>query len=88
LNIDPFHNIKAGLPPMLSFHGTKDDIVPYWTTEQFLYNTKKAGNHMDLVRLEGKGHFFDETSKKNARMYNDDIFTFVDEFLIKHKLMK
>lgn len=73
---------------MLSFHDTEDDIVPYWTTEQFLYNTKKAGNQMDLVRLEGKGHFFDETSKKNARMYNDDIFTFVDEFLIKHKLMK
>jgi dipeptidyl aminopeptidase/acylaminoacyl peptidase len=73
---------------MLVFHGTEDDIVPYWTAEQFLYNTKKAGNHMDLIRFEGKGHFFDETCKKHARMYNDDIFTFVDEFLIKHKLMK
>jgi len=73
---------------MLVFHGTEDDIVPYWTDEQFLYNTKKAGNHMDLIRFEGKGHFFDETCKKHARMYNDDIFTFVDEFLIKHKLMK
>jgi dipeptidyl aminopeptidase/acylaminoacyl peptidase len=57
---------------MLAFHGTEDDIVPYWTVEQFLYNTKKAGNHMDLIRFEGKGHFFDETCKKHARMYNDE----------------
>jgi acetyl esterase/lipase len=88
LNIDPYHNIKSGLPPVLAFAGTEDNIVPYWIAEQFLYYTKKAGNHMELIRFEGKGHFFDETCKKHARMFNDDIFTYVDKFLIQNKLME
>jgi acetyl esterase len=87
LNIDPYHHIKSGLPPMLAFAGTEDRTVPYWIAEQFLYYTKKAGNHMELIRLEGKGHFFDETCKKHAGMFNDDIFTYVDEFLIRNTLM-
>jgi acetyl esterase/lipase len=73
---------------VLAFAGTEDNIVPYWIAEQFLYYTKKAGNHMELIRFEGKGHFFDETCKKHARMFNDDIFTYVDKFLIQNKLME
>ena len=87
LKIDPLHNIKSGLPPMLAFAGTEDKTVPYWTAEQFLYYAKKAGNHMELIRMEGKGHFFDETCSKHARMFNDDIFIYVDDFLKRNELM-
>jgi acetyl esterase/lipase/uncharacterized glyoxalase superfamily protein PhnB len=87
LNVDPYHHIKSGLPPVLAIAGTEDQIVPIWTTEQFLYKTRKAGNRMDLIRLDGKGHFFDEKCKEHAGMYNDSIFTYVDDFLIKNKLM-
>jgi acetyl esterase len=87
LSIDPVHNIKGGLPCILAFHGTEDKTVPYWTAEQFLYEMKKAGNCMDLIRMEGKGHFFDVDSKENAGMFNDDIFAYVDEFLAKHNII-
>jgi acetyl esterase len=88
LNIDPIHNIKENLPPMLAFHGTEDEIVPYWTMEKFVYEMRQKDNTIELVRMENKGHFFDEDCKKHARMYNDSIFPRVDEFLIKYNFMK
>ncbi|MBN1187309.1 MAG: alpha/beta hydrolase [Bacteroidales bacterium] len=87
-NIDPILNIKDKMPPILAFHGTEDDVVPYWTMEKFVYEMKQADNTIELVRMENKGHFFDEDCKKHAGMYNDSIFPRVDEFLIKFNFIK
>ena len=87
-NIDPIKNIKPDLPPILAFHGTDDEIVPYWTIEKFIYEMKKQDNIVELVRIENKGHFFDEDCMKHARMFNDSVFPRVDEFLVKNNFIK
>jgi acetyl esterase/lipase len=87
-NIDPMLNIKDKMPPILAFHGTEDNIVPYWTIEKFVYKMKQVDNKIELVRIENKGHFFDNNCSKHARMYNDSIFPRVDKFLINYNFIK
>ena len=47
-SISPEHHIKAGLPPMIEFHGADDDQVPKWTVQFFESEMKKEGNYFVL----------------------------------------
>lgn len=56
--ISPVHHMRAGLPPMILFHCTGDECVPYWNVEKFVKVAREAGNRCELVSFEGKQHGF------------------------------
>ena len=43
---------------MALLHGTADEIVPYWTVEDFATQMQEAGNRCELYPYEGAGHLF------------------------------
>jgi len=70
--LSPVHNVHAGLPPTLIFHGTGDTVTPFTGAKAFHEAMLKAGNHCELDVNEGGAHgylmrdkaLFDYTMKK------------------------
>lgn len=58
LSISPQQHVREGLPPTIIFHGTADQTVPFSSAEAFRDAMKKAGNRVELVSYEGRGHGF------------------------------
>jgi len=56
--ISPYHFVRAGLPPGILFHGTKDEAVPIATVELFAKAMTAAGNRCELKAYEGQPHGF------------------------------
>jgi acetyl esterase/lipase len=56
--ISPYHFVRAGLPPSILFHGTKDEAVPFPTVELFAKAMTAAGNRCELKAYEGQPHGF------------------------------
>ena len=56
--ISPYHFVRAGLPPSILFHGTKDEAVPFSTAELFAKAMLAAGNRCELKAYEGQPHGF------------------------------
>ena len=56
--ISPYHFIRAGLPPSILLHGTKDEAVPFPTVELFAKAMTAAGNRCELKAYEGQPHGF------------------------------
>jgi acetyl esterase/lipase len=56
--ISPYHFVRAGLPPSILFHGTKDEAVPFPTVELFAKAMAAAGNRCELKAYEGQPHGF------------------------------
>jgi acetyl esterase len=73
-DIDPFSQIRPGLPPCIIFQGTEDDTVPLWTVEAFTEKTRTAGNRCDLHVYKGQTHL--GWSKNEA-----DVLEKMDRFL-------
>jgi acetyl esterase/lipase len=55
----PVTYVNAGDPPILTFHGTKDPIVPFEQAKVLQAALEKAGVAQKLVPLEGGGHGLD-----------------------------
>lgn len=47
--LSPVHNVRAGLPPALIFHGTGDDVTPFPAAQQFHEQSVAAGNVSQLI---------------------------------------
>lgn len=70
--LSPVHNVRAGLPPTLIFHGTGDTVTPFAGAKAFHEAMLKAGNRCELNINEGGPHgylmrdkaLFDDTMKK------------------------
>jgi dienelactone hydrolase len=70
--LSPAHNVRAGLPPTLIFHGTGDTVTPFAGAKTFHEAMLKAGNRCELDINEGGAHgylmrdkaLFDDTMKK------------------------
>lgn len=70
--LSPAHNVRAGLPPTLIFHGTGDTVTPFAGAKAFHEAMLKAGNRCELDINEGGAHgylmrdkgLFDDTMKK------------------------
>ncbi|MDZ4401893.1 alpha/beta hydrolase [Prosthecobacter sp.] len=70
--LSPAHNVRAGLPPTLIFHGTGDTVTPFAGAKTFHEAMVKAGNRSELDINEGGAHgylmrdkaLFDDTMKK------------------------
>lgn len=54
--LSPAHNVRAGLPPTLVFHGTGDATTPFAGAELFHDEMRKAGNRVELDVRPGGGH--------------------------------
>lgn len=56
--LSPAHQVHAGLPPTLLFHGTADTTTPFKGAQLFTEAMRKAGNHIELVAPVGAIHTY------------------------------
>jgi acetyl esterase/lipase len=54
--VSPLTYVRAGLPPILSIHGDKDDVVPYSHATRLKDALDKAGVKNVLYTVKGGGH--------------------------------
>lgn len=54
--LSPAHNVRAGLPPTITFHGTGDTVTPFKGAQMFHDAMLKVGNRSELVIHEGGMH--------------------------------
>jgi len=57
-SLSPLHLVASGQPPCLLMHGSADPVVPVEESRRFADAMKKAGNHCDLIVLDGVAHAF------------------------------
>lgn len=81
-SISPYHNLKAGMPPTIEFHGTNDCQVPFYIVEFFAHKTRKLGNHFEQVRFEGRGHYLGAGDETYATYVDEEILEQTDQFLV------
>jgi len=70
--LSPAHNVRPGLPPTITFHGTGDTVTPFAGAKVFHEAMLKAGNRSELDVNEGGAHgylmrtkpLFDDTMQK------------------------
>jgi acetyl esterase len=86
-SISPQHNIKAGLPPAIAFHGTEDCTVPFWVVDRFRDSTTRKGNYFELVPCEGRKHYLGEGNEEYATYFDEEILERTDRFLMKFGFM-
>jgi acetyl esterase/lipase len=86
-SISPYHNLKAGMPPAIEFHGKEDAMVPYWIVEYFVQKTDELGNYFESVSFEGRGHYLAEGNEKYATYFDEAIMERTDQFLKDQGLM-
>ncbi|HYI06851.1 MAG TPA: prolyl oligopeptidase family serine peptidase, partial [Reyranella sp.] len=78
--VSPLTYVRAGLPPILTIHGDKDQLVPYQHAVRLHDALAKAGSPNQLLTIpEGRhGNFTPEERTK--------IFATIRDFLAKHGL--
>lgn len=78
--VSPLTHVRAGLPPILTIHGDKDQLVPYAHAVRLHDALAKAGTANQLLTIPGGGHggFTPEERTK--------IFSTIREFLTRHGL--
>lgn len=54
--LSPAHNVRAGLPPTITFHGTGDTVTPFKGAQAFHDAMLKAGNRSELIVNDGGAH--------------------------------
>jgi dipeptidyl aminopeptidase/acylaminoacyl peptidase len=54
--LSPAHQVRAGLPPTITFHGTGDTVCPFKGAQLFHDAMLQAGNRSELVVNEGGVH--------------------------------
>jgi len=54
--VSPVNYVRAGAPPIITFHGDRDEIVPFSQAVRFHAALDKAGAVNRLVTLKGAGH--------------------------------
>jgi len=55
-SVSPLTYVRAGLPPIITIHGDKDDVVPYTQATRLHEALNKSGNVNKLVTVKGGGH--------------------------------
>ncbi len=56
--LSPAHQVRAGLPPTIVFHGTGDTTTPFPGAQRFHEAMLGAGNRCELVRVESAQHTY------------------------------
>ena len=55
-SVSPLTYVRAGLPPIISIHGDKDDVVPYAHATRLHEQLTKTSNVNKLITVKGGGH--------------------------------
>ncbi|WP_218033036.1 exo-alpha-sialidase [Brevifollis gellanilyticus] len=74
--LSPAHQVRAGLPPTLLFHGDGDTTTPVRGANVFVEEMKKAGNRIEYVSPPGAIHTY---MFKDAKLH-EETKTKMDEF--------
>lgn len=69
--LSPIHYVDANDPPIMVFHGTEDNVVPYCQGERFAKALKDAGAKYQFNRVDGGGHGFNMYSEENLQKMVD-----------------
>jgi acetyl esterase/lipase len=83
-DLSPAHNVRAGLPPTITFHGTGDTTCPFKGAQIFHDAMLKAGNRSELVVNEGGAHGY---LMRTQPLY-DECLTKTDAFLTSLGLLR
>lgn len=78
--VSPLTHVRAGLPPILTIHGDKDQLVPYAHAVRLHDALTKAGTANQLLTIPGGGHGGFTPEERTT------IFTTIREFLTRHGL--
>lgn len=78
--LSPAGHIRAGLPPMIIFHGTEDELIPITAVERFGAEMQAAGNVCALHKFQGKKHSFFNYGLDQNRPYLETL-RLADDFL-------
>jgi acetyl esterase/lipase len=73
-DFSPMHNIDSETPPTILFLGTKDEIIPVATAEEFKARMEKAGVRCDLRLYEGQPHGFFNRARYYETLLEADKF--------------
>ncbi|MEZ5366712.1 MAG: prolyl oligopeptidase family serine peptidase [Bryobacterales bacterium] len=77
--MSPYHNVRAGLPPTIIFHGKADTTVPYSTVVAFCKAMQDKGARCELEGYEGQAHGFFNYGRNDNVPYRDTVRK-MDEF--------
>ena len=80
--ISPMHNIRKGAPPTIVFLGTKDDLIPVATGEEYDRRMKAVGSPSELHLYKDATHGFFNQGRPGDH-YADTVAK-MDAFLGKH----
>jgi acetyl esterase/lipase len=80
--LSPLTYVRPGLPPIISIHGDKDNIVPYTQAERLHAALDKAGVTNRLVTIHGGKH--DGFNRQELV----GSFNAIREFLVKNRILK
>lgn len=68
----PLSHAAAGLPPIITFHGTADPLVPFGQAEEFDAAMRRAGGAHVLVPVKGAGHGYENAEeRRRVRQFFD-----------------
>jgi acetyl esterase/lipase len=82
--LSPVHQVRAGVPPTIIFHGTGDATTPFKGAKLFQEEMIKAGNRCELDVNEGGAHGY----LMRTRVLYDDTMTKTEVFLASLGLLK
>jgi acetyl esterase/lipase len=77
----PLHQIRAGLPPTVIFHGKADTTVPYASVERYCEAATTAGNQCQLFGYDGATHGFFNRGRDGDKWYEETVRE-MDRFLM------
>ena len=55
-SVSPLTYVRPGLPPVITIHGDKDDVVPYSHATRLHEQLAKTSNVNKLITVKGGGH--------------------------------
>ncbi len=58
LKASPYHHVKENTPPMIIFHGTMDQTVPYSNIVDLQRKMEDMGNYCKVVPFKDRAHGF------------------------------
>lgn len=73
-DFSPMHNLKKGTPPTTIFLGTKDDLIPVATAQEYKRIMESKGNRCDLHLYADQPHSFFNKAKYKETVAEMDSF--------------
>jgi len=83
--ISPLHNLTSNAPPTLFLLGTKDQLIPVATADEFKRRMEQGGGRCELKLFPGARHPIYEW-RKGASPLRSEALAAADEFLAHYKL--